>query len=167
MAKYNSINLIARFIFIITISFWIGSMFFFAVITAQTIFSALPAELAGRVISAFFDKYYPLQYIFGLILTSVSLFFLVKEGASYQSIWFKRLVLVIGMLVITLFSGTYIRSSAKNAKEVMKNSTQTSYRYVQANNKFRSSHRNSVAANGLVFLLGIVILLDISYRNKI
>ena len=68
---------------------------------------------------------------------------------------------------MTLFSGTYIRNSAIEAKSVMAISEPTSKTYIESEKVFKSSHRNSVIINGLVFLFGIVILFNIAKNNEI
>jgi hypothetical protein len=68
---------------------------------------------------------------------------------------------------MTLFSGTYIRNSAIEAKSVMTNSAPGSELYIDSNKRFKKSHRNSVIFNGLVFLFGIVILYNIAKNNEI
>lgn len=71
------------------------------------------------------------------------------------------------MFIMTLFSGTYVRNSAIEAKSVMTSSEPASQLYIDSNKRFKSSHRNSVIINGLVFLSGIVILYNIAKKNEI
>lgn len=161
------IYLTLRFIFLVTISFWLGTIFFFSVIAAQTIFLTLPADQAGKLISLFFDKYYNIQYIFGLILLVASFLLWTEDSFSLKSFRLFRLIIIFIMFISIIYSGNVIRKSAIEAKQVMKIAETTSQHYVEANERFRASHRNSVILNGLVFLMGIVILYNVSNKNKI
>ena len=165
MKKSNTAGLISRAIFLLILSFWIGSIFFFSTVTAKSIFTTLPREEAGKLISVIFDSYYPMQYIFALILGSTVLYQLFMDRFSSNSVWIKRLVLITIMLIITLYAGICIRNKAKEAKLIMNKSETNSEIYIEANNDFSSYHRNSVIANGLVFLLGIVILIHVSNKE--
>jgi hypothetical protein len=71
------------------------------------------------------------------------------------------------MFVMTLFSGIYVRNSAIEAKSEMINSLPGSRIYIESEKIFKSSHRNSVIINGLVFFIGIVILFNIAKKNEI
>lgn len=167
MSKSNTVEIIFRSIFLLTLSFWIGSIFFFSTVAAQSIFTTLPREEAGKLITVIFDTYYPMQYIFAAIMGATGLYLFIGDGFTLNSVWLKRLVLITIMLLITLYSGIYIRNNAKEAKYLMNNTEITSERYIEAINNFKTSHRNSVIGNGLVFLLGIVILIHVSNKyNK-
>ena len=51
----------------------IGSMLFFAVTVAPTVFQALPAQHAGTFLRAFFPKYYLWGLVFAVLATLVAL----------------------------------------------------------------------------------------------
>ena len=52
-----------KFIYILSVCFWIGSIFFFSFFAAPSIFKVLPRETAGNVVSDIFPKYYLVAYI--------------------------------------------------------------------------------------------------------
>ena len=156
-----------KFLFLISISFWLGSIFFFSSVTAPSVFATIPKPEAGILISVIFNKYYLVQYILGAVsIISVLLLIILHKGneGKFRII---RLILILLMYFMTLFSGTYIRNSAIEAKSVMAISEPTSKTYIESEKVFKSSHRNSVIINGLVFLFGIVILFNIAKNNEI
>ncbi len=156
-----------RFLFLISLCFWLGSIFFFSLVTAPSVFGALPKPEAGALISVIFNKYYIVQYILGVISIISLLLLIFLHSNSEKKFRIIRLVLILLMFVMTLFSGTYVRNSAIEAKSVMTSSEPASQLYIDSNKRFKSSHRNSVIINGLVFLSGIVILYNIAKKNEI
>lgn len=156
-----------RFLFLISLSFWLGSIFFFSFATAPSVFAVLSKEQAGSLIAFIFDKYYMIQYILAAVsVFSLSLLLLMQKTTCYGT-RLIRLGLIIAMLFMTLFSGVYIRNSAVEAKSNMKSLERRTELYKKAEKQFKSSHRNSVIINGLVFLMGIVILFDIARKNEL
>jgi len=151
-----------RFLFLISLCFWLGSIFFFSLVTAPSVFGALPKPEAGALISVIFNKYYIVQYILGVISIFSLLLLIFLHRNSEKKFRIIRLVLILLMFVMTLFSGTYVRNSA-----IMTSSEPASQLYIDSNKRFKSSHRNSVIINGLVFLSGIVILFNIAKKNEI
>ena len=156
-----------RFLFLISLCFWLGSIFFFSSVTAPSIFNTLLKPEAGVLISVIFNKYYIVQYILGVISIFSLLLLIFLHAGNEKKFRIVRLVLILLMFVMTLFSGTYIRNSAIEAKSVMTNSAPGSELYIDSNKRFKKSHRNSVIFNGLVFLFGIVILYNIAKNNEI
>ena len=156
---------LAKSVYMIALSFWVGSIFFLSTVVARTVFETLPRQEAGNLIAAVFDSYYPLQYICAVILIIAGLYMSFRDETFYKSRWFLRTVIVIAMLIITLFAGIYIRHDAVTAKNIMNSANTDTQLYADAENKFRSYHRDSVVANGLVFLLGIVMLIHVSNKD--
>ncbi|NIX16219.1 MAG: DUF4149 domain-containing protein [Candidatus Dadabacteria bacterium] len=155
-----------KFLFLVSVCFWLGSIFFFSAVTAPSIFGTLPKQQAGVIITIIFNKYYLIQYVLAGI-SIISLLLLIIFDKNNNRLRYLRLTLVCLMLILTVFSGTYIRNSALQAKAVMKHSEPGSKVYIKAEKTFKGSHRNSVIVNGLVFLAGIVILLNIAKRNEL
>ncbi|NIP29724.1 MAG: DUF4149 domain-containing protein [Candidatus Dadabacteria bacterium] len=160
-------KILLKYLFIVSISFWLGSIFFFSSITAPSVFSTLSKPLSGVLISVIFDKYYILQYILAAVSAISVLMLIFVEKQKNNKLRIIRLTIISIMLAMTLFSGTFIRSSALEAKTVMKNSEPGSAAYIGSDKIFKRSHRNSVIINGLVFLMGMVILFSIAKNNDI
>ena len=156
-----------KFLFLISISFWLGTIFFFSSVTAPSVFGALPKPEAGALISVIFNKYYIVQYILGVISIFSLLLLIFLHAGNEKKFRIVRLILVLLMFLLTLFSGIYIRNNAIEAKSVMTSSEPASKTYIESEKIFKSSHRNSVIINGLVFLFGIVILYNIAKNNEI
>ncbi|MGH7889857.1 MAG: DUF4149 domain-containing protein, partial [Thermodesulfobacteriota bacterium] len=47
-----------KFLYLLSLAFWIGSIFFFSLFTAPSIFKVLPRETAGELVSHIFPQYY-------------------------------------------------------------------------------------------------------------
>ena len=156
-----------KFLFLSSLCFWLGSIFFFSLVTAPSVFGALPKPEAGALISVIFNKYYIVQYILGVISIISLLVLIFLHAGNEKKFRIVRLILVLVMFLLTLFSGIYIRNSAIEAKSVMTNSAPGEVIYIESEKIFKSSHRNSVIINGLVFLFGIVILYNIAKNNEI
>jgi hypothetical protein len=156
-----------KFLFLISISFWLGSIFFFSSVTAPSVFGTLSKPEAGTLISVIFNKYYIVQYILGVISILSLLLLIFLHIGNEKKFRIIRLILVLLMFVMTLFSGIYVRNSAIEAKSEMINSLPGSRIYIESEKIFKSSHRNSVIINGLVFFIGIVILFNIAKKNEI
>lgn len=87
---------------IVSVSLWLGAIFFFSAFVAPAAFSVLERESAGRLVSAVFPKY----YLFGLVLGVIALGGIVGRalGPGREVPWgpFVLLLLMLGMNAFTL-----------------------------------------------------------------
>jgi uncharacterized protein DUF4149 len=91
-----------RFLRLLALALWTGSIFFFAAVVAPTLFRVLPTRmLAGQVVSASLAKLHWVGIICGLVYLLASAFLAIVLGAASPFRW--RHILVIVMLAITLF----------------------------------------------------------------
>jgi putative copper export protein len=155
-----------KFIYILSLSFWIGSMFFFSFFAAPSIFKALPRETAGNVVSDIFPKYYLVAYICGgaAIITSVLLRIFYERGSGIM--FGVRLGALLIMLALAVYAGEVLRPKAVEARAEMRSLTETSPNYPASHEKFRKLHASSAIINSAVFILGIAILFADAYTNK-
>ncbi|GIW46963.1 MAG: hypothetical protein KatS3mg078_0840 [Deltaproteobacteria bacterium] len=154
------------FLFLISIAFWIGSMFFFSLFTAPTVFKVLPQQQAGNLISHIFSKYYTVAYICGLIalITSSVIWFVENNGK--RNIYLARVILILVMLVLMVIAGEIIRPKALEARAKLRELPSNSAGYLEKQKRFAKLHTVSVAINATVFLLGVTTVFITAYTIK-
>jgi Domain of unknown function (DUF4149) len=155
-----------KFLYIIAICFWIGSIFFFSFFAAPSIFKVLPRETAGNVVTDIFPKYYLIAYVCGAaaIITSIllRLFYEHKPGVLSAI----KIGGLFAMLALAVYAGEVVRPQAHVAREEMRSLTESSPNYPASYDKFRKLHAQSAIFNSAVFLLGIAILFLNAYTKE-
>jgi uncharacterized membrane protein len=146
-------------IFLVSLVVWIGGIVFFSFIGAPSIFKSLPPEFAGKAVSAIFPKYYPLGYMSGL----VALVCLLVSGIRTGSWSGLKLLLIAVMVFLTVTNSLVTHPKARSLKEEMKITTsQTELAHIKE--VFDRIHRWSVINNGIVLILGLI-LIFLTARN--
>lgn len=155
-----------KFLYILAVCFWIGSIFFFSFFAAPSIFKVLPRETAGNVVSDIFPKYYLVAYICGgvAIITAVMLRLLYEHKTGL--LFALRTGGLVAMLALAVYAGQVLRPKAVEARAEMRSLTESSPNYPASHDKFRRLHSQSAIINSAVFLLGIAILFLNAYTNK-
>lgn len=155
-----------RFFYLLSLTFWIGSMFFFSAVAAPSIFKVLSRETAGDVVTDIFPKYYLIAYACGgiAVLTSILLYFI--GGAQSKALHIARVSILVVMLGLAAYAGTVIRTQALEARTEMRSLAASSPRYTEVSSRFGNLHKQSVIINALVFLLGIGIVFITAYNYK-
>lgn len=155
-----------KFLYILSICFWTGSIFFFSFFAAPSIFKVLPREVAGNVVSDIFPKYYLVAYVSGAValISSIVLWLVYshRDGLMFG----LRIGALFIMLALAVFAGEVIRPQAVEARTEMRSLTETSPNYPKVHEKFRRLHKQSAIINSVVFLLGIAILFINAYTTK-
>ena len=155
-----------KFIYGLSVSFWIGSIFFFSFFAAPGIFKVLPKETAGNVVSEIFPKYYLVAYICGgaAVLTTIMLriFYVHKPGIMFG----LKLGVLLAMLAPALYAGQVLRPKAVEARAEMRSLSEESPNYPAIHDKFSKLHTRSVIINSAVLLFGIAILFMNAYTNE-
>jgi hypothetical protein len=94
---------ILRFLKLLSLVLWIGSIFFFAAVVAPTVFSVLPSRtLAGMVVSRSLFSLHWIGIICGLVFLLSSVLFAMLQGGS--SPFHASDYLMVAMMAITLFA---------------------------------------------------------------
>lgn len=155
-----------KFLYMLAVCFWVGSIFFFSFFAAPSIFKVLPREAAGNVVSDIFPKYYLVAYICGAIaiITSIlqQLFYKHKSGVLFA----VRIGGLVAMLAIAVYAGEVVRPQAHESREEMRSLTEASPHYPASHEKFRQLHARSAILNSAVFFLGIAILFLNAYNKE-
>ena len=82
----------ASMILVVVVGALLGSMLFFAITVAPTVFRALPAEQAGRFLRAFFPRYYSWGFVLALIAAGL--------GALSNPVVALACLLVAGLFIV-------------------------------------------------------------------
>lgn len=155
-----------KFIYMLSVSFWIGSIFFFSFFAAPSIFKVLPREMAGNVVSDIFPKYYLVAYICGGAAVITTIMLRILSGQAGSIFFIIRLSTLVVMLGLAVYAGTVLRTRAAEARTEMRSLTEESPNYPASQDKFRKLHAQSAIMNSAVFLLGIAILFINAYTNE-
>ena len=109
-------SFIVQWIYVLTLSLWVGSIFFFSFITTPTIFANLPREMASQIISALFPRYYTLGYFMGGIILLMTLI----EAGLVRHFPLLRVIIIAIMLGSSIYAGMVIRPQVHQLKVEMK-----------------------------------------------
>ncbi|MBF8303009.1 MAG: hypothetical protein HW396_1290 [Candidatus Dadabacteria bacterium] len=159
-------QLTLKFLYLLSIIFWIGSIFFFSLITAPSIFKVLPKQLAGDLVTDIFPKYYLISYVCGVVAIVTSLLSWLTGSHSSTASYLLRVIILVIMLGLAIFAGAVIRPQALEIRTEMRSLVEDSPRYSELQNRFNALHKTSVLLNSVVFLLGIAIVLITAYNYK-
>ncbi len=140
-------------IFLLSLITWIGGIVFFSFIGAPSIFKSLPPEFAGKAVAAIFPKYYPLGYVSGIVAFVCLLISGVKTG-SWSVL---KLSLIALMVFLTVTNSLITHPKARALKEEMQVTTSQT-ELVHIKEVFDRIHRWSVINNGIVLLLGLILI---------
>lgn len=152
-------SFLIQWFYILALALWVGGMVFFSFITTPVIFSQVPKEIGGQLLSALFPRYYLMGYVCGGVLLLMTLL----EALWVRHLPLVRILLLSGMLGLTLYAGMNLRPKIHQLKIEMRSVEEESPRGVELKAKFSRAHRQSVILNMLVltgglFLMGILAL---------
>ncbi len=152
-----------QWIYVLSISLWVGSIFFFSFLTTPTLFATLPREMAGQVISALFPRYYMVGYWAGGFLLVTTLI----EAVFVRQWPVLRLILIGLMMSATLYAGLVILPQAHNTKVEMKSLEAETPRAQKLEIQFKRQHRLSVYLNFIVLIAGLFLIGIIAFRLRL
>jgi uncharacterized membrane protein len=157
-------NVVLRFIYLLSIALWVGGMAFFSFIAAPSIFKVLPREEAGKVVTEIFPRYYWQGIICGAIalLTSVALG--VRE--RWNMLLIVRTIMIAVMLVGLLYSMVILQPKIQAVKAQV-----TSFDSLSPSDPLRLQfgrlHGRSFSVNAAVLLLGVIVLFITAFTMKV
>jgi len=157
--------LILRFIKMLSLSLWVGSIFFFAAVVAPILFSVLPThDLAGMVVSRSLFSLHWIGMICGLVFLLCSVLLAFIEGGP--SPFHSRDFLMVAMLVITLGAHFGIERRM-NALKVEMGVIDVVPHDDARRMEFNRLHKWSTKLEGSVLLLGIaMVFLEVREQEK-
>ena len=143
-----------RFVHLLSLGIWVGSVVFFSFVTAPALFGALPRDMAGRAVSAIFPRYYALGGACGALALLTGLLLGARQPA-WGRLLAAELVLLALMTGIVVYAGRVVLPEAGRARLALP-SLEGTPAYDDAKARFDSLHRRSVLLNGTVLILGVV-----------
>ena len=150
-----------RFVLILALAFWIGSIFFFGAIMAPTVFHSLPTHtLSGNVIFPTLTKLHYLGLACGVIFVGVALFLRTKQP---QASPLTPVILVGVMMLLTCYAQFGLGAKMNGMRLGMgdiDSIPQTDTRRVE----FNRLHKYSTALEESIFILGLGALFLTSRR---
>ena len=152
-----------RFLHLLAIVSWVGSILFFSFVGAPTLFAALPREMAGRAVSAIFPRYYLLGLISGAVAIASALILGAIAGRRDRA-FAATIALLAVMLGLTLYADRVVRPRAAILRQALPGLEGTPEHAV-ARARFDALHRRSVLLNGAVLLLGLGVIATIAGRG--
>lgn len=156
-----------KFLLTLSISFWVGTIFFFSFFAAPSIFKILPRETAGNVVSDIFPKYYLVAYVCGLVAVISSLFLIYIGNHKITGLHGIKTLGILIMLGLALYAGQVIRPEAHSVRTEIRNIGESSPKYPELRKNFSTLHMKSAIINLVVFIMGIAIVFinTYTYRN--
>lgn len=155
-----------KFLLTLSISFWIGAIFFFSFFAAPSIFKILPRETAGNVVSDIFPKYYLLAYACGLVALIASISLLVIGNHKITGIYGIRVLGLLIMLGLALYAGQVVRPEAHEVRTEMRSVGESSPKYPEIRKNFSRLHMRSAIINLLIFIMGIALVFINTYTIR-
>lgn len=153
-----------KWIYLVTLAAWIGSILFFSFIVAPTVFKTLQPQDAGLLIRRIFSKYYLLGIgCSAVALTCVTI--LLAKGS------FPTMPAVLSLLLLAGMGGTDVwmrQSVMPHMNEIRDrvNEARAAGKEPEPELKaeWDSLHGLSVKINGAVLLCGLALLFLVVYR---
>ncbi len=136
-----------RFVYLLALAIWLGTMVFHSFVVAPTLFAALPQHAAGDAVSRLFPKYYLLGYACGAACTLIPLV-LWLSGRS-PSAWGPIALLGASMWAATVFAGTVVHGKASALRQELRTGNEA------VRPAFVRWHRVAVVLNLAVLATGV------------
>lgn len=142
-----------KFLHLMSLVVWLGGIIFFSFIAAPSIFKALPRETAGDVVGEIFPKYWMIGYICSI--TALATILIVSSHERTYA-W-VRIGLLILMTGLAFYSGLIVGSKAREVKAEIR-TTQDESKKEELKSQFKILHRNSAILNGIILILGVMVI---------
>lgn len=157
-------NVVLRFIYLLSIALWLGGMAFFSFLAAPSIFNILPREEAGKVVSDIFPKYYWQGIICGAIalITSIAL----GTRDRWNTLLIVRTI-IIGVMVLGILYAVVILQPKVQAVKAQITSFESLAPTDPLRLEFGRLHGRSFSVNAAVLLLGVIVVFITAFTMKV
>jgi uncharacterized membrane protein len=146
-----------RFLYLLSLVVWVGGIIFFSFVGAPSTFQAVPTDVAGKVVSKIFPRYYLLGHMAGLIALASG----VGLAGLRGDVSFRRLlptILIALMLAIGLYADRGVRTQIDGVRAATAAAAPSGAPDASLKARFDRLHRLSVVLNGVVLCLGLAVL---------
>ena len=142
----------ALFVYLLAIVCWLGAIIFFSAFVAPVVFTQLPIEEAGKVVSTIFPRYYVLGYVAGGIASVLAIYFAIERGPR---LWWNGAALALAIaLGLTVYAGVVVSPRVGEIRAVAEEQNPDPARRAE----FDRLHHLSVVLNGAVLILDLIAL---------
>jgi len=139
----------ARFLLLLSLVVWIGSIIFFSFVLAPTVFSVLPAQVAaGTIVGRALGSLHRIGLVCGIICLAATLVGTFRQARALRS-------LVALMLLSTAFSQFRITPQMRAIRAAVGGPIQALAPRDAGRASFDRLHQTSVILEGLVLAAGI------------
>ncbi|MDO8461812.1 MAG: DUF4149 domain-containing protein [Deltaproteobacteria bacterium] len=142
-----------NFLHLLSLVLWIGTVLFFSGVLTPTLFKSLPRDEASKIVGLLF----PLYFKVGLLAGSVALISLIVHSIRVHSFPIARLLVLAIMIGLTVHNVLVVYPRAHTLKEELATTTEETLKPM-LQEEFAHAHRYSVTLNGLVLILGLLLL---------
>ncbi len=146
-----------RFVYLLSLVVWVGGIIFFSFIVAPSTFQAVPVEVAGRVVARIFPRYYLLGFVAGLA-TLAAFLGLARMSGQWGALKIANALLLTAMLGTGLYAGTVVERRANEVRQEMEGFADRAQVRPELRAEFGRLHRLAVILNGVVLVLGLVVV---------
>jgi uncharacterized membrane protein len=152
---------VIRFIHLISLVVWVGSIIFFSFLAAPSIFKSLPRETAGDVIGVIFPKYWMVGYICSIVLL-VTLLAIAVDAKLLPTM---KIGILVVMTALTFYSGLAVGGKARTIKAEIR-AVEAAEQKEPLMKRFKVLHRRSMILNVVILLLGLFFIYLTSYSLR-
>ncbi|WP_169974050.1 DUF4149 domain-containing protein [Tautonia rosea] len=148
MIDSRTLLMVLDSIFLLSMTAWLGAILFFSFGIAPIIFKVLDASQAARFVRAIFPRYYAWGATSAILaLASFTSGVLVRP--EYRGTWaLVQIVLILSGVLINFYCGNVLTPQINAARDAGP----------EQSNRFDQLHLRSVWLNGLMLLVGVVLL---------
>jgi hypothetical protein len=158
------VNVVLRFIYLLSVALWIGGMAFFSFLAAPSIFKVLPRETAGTVVADIFPKYYWQGIICGVIALGTSFALGIRE--RWNILLIVRTIMIAVMVIGILYAVIILQPQIQAVK-----AQTTSFESLSPTDPLRLEfgrlHGRSFSVNAAVLLLGVIVVFITAFTMKV
>jgi len=158
------VTVMLRFIYLLALAVWIGSMTFFSFLAAPSIFKVLPREEAGTVVTAIFPKYYWLGVVCGVVALATSLVLGVR---TRWSVLLLARSILLGIMIVGVLYSVLVLQPKMHAVKAQIASVESLSPTDPLRMEFGRLHGRSLGINAAVLLLGVIVVFITAFTMKV
>jgi uncharacterized membrane protein len=148
---------VLRFLYLLSLVVWVGGIVFFSFVGAPSTFQAVPVDMAGRVVAKIFPRYYLVGFVAGLVALAAFLG-LARMSGQWGALRVAHALLLTAMLGTGLYAGTVVQRQATAVRQQIGSFEERSQARPELRAEFDRLHRLAVVLNGVVLVLGLVVI---------
>ena len=157
---------VLRFVYLLSLVVWVGGIIFFSFVGAPSTFQAVPLDMAGKVVAKIFPRYYLVGFVAGLVALAAFLG-LARMSGQWGGLKVANALLLTAMLGTGLYAGTVVQRQATAVRQQIGSFEDPSQARPELRAEFARLHRLAVILNGVVLLLGLVVVFVTATRLRL